>query len=343
MAQAPRPRARRLGRRPAPSPAARRSDPDGAERRRADRAQRPGDQPGDRCVSRRPRCSPRPRWAGATAPSRRRRSSAPSRTLERQLASPSGDTRTAPPTRRAPRRRLIAPSLRTKAGAGHDHLLSCLQRTTRREMGSRPIGSSRTDQPDLRHARRDHRRAGRGHARPHEARDPGGAQAERPRAATRDPASSSTTRSAAATRAQGVAAPSQASGTHMARGRGRSGAPNGIRIRAAGLKGRCPRPLDDGGTRCAAGGLYLRRGGSRGIRPVPRRESARVALAPRRPSPCASVLHQCLRCVTPARAALSGAAPRGVARASPSVLAASPIRRQAFPRRRHRPHLPCAP
>jgi hypothetical protein len=26
------------------------------------------------------------------------------------------------------------------------------------------------------------------------------------------------------------------------------GAPNGIRIRAAGLKGRCPRPLDDGGT-----------------------------------------------------------------------------------------------
>ena len=27
-----------------------------------------------------------------------------------------------------------------------------------------------------------------------------------------------------------------------------SGAPNGIRIRAAGLKGRCPRPLDDGGT-----------------------------------------------------------------------------------------------
>src|SRR5664280_1844674 len=35
-----------------------------------------------------------------------------------------------------------------------------------------------------------------------------------------------------------------------------SGAPNGIRIRAAGLKGRCPRPLDDGGTR-VAGGLYL--------------------------------------------------------------------------------------
>src|SRR5665647_1463249 len=34
-----------------------------------------------------------------------------------------------------------------------------------------------------------------------------------------------------------------------------SGAPNGIRIRAAGLKGRCPRPLDDGGTRCRPG-LY---------------------------------------------------------------------------------------
>ena len=27
------------------------------------------------------------------------------------------------------------------------------------------------------------------------------------------------------------------------------GTPNGIRIRVAGLKGRCPRPLDDGGTR----------------------------------------------------------------------------------------------
>ena len=26
------------------------------------------------------------------------------------------------------------------------------------------------------------------------------------------------------------------------------GTPNGIRIRVAGLKGRCPRPLDDGGT-----------------------------------------------------------------------------------------------
>ena len=32
-----------------------------------------------------------------------------------------------------------------------------------------------------------------------------------------------------------------------------SGAPNGIRIRAAGLKGRCPRPLDDGGTLCRRG------------------------------------------------------------------------------------------
>ena len=27
----------------------------------------------------------------------------------------------------------------------------------------------------------------------------------------------------------------------------KTGAPNGIRIRVAGLKGRCPRPLDDGG------------------------------------------------------------------------------------------------
>ena len=27
----------------------------------------------------------------------------------------------------------------------------------------------------------------------------------------------------------------------------KSGAPNGIRIHVAGLKGRCPRPLDDGG------------------------------------------------------------------------------------------------
>src|SRR5664280_1091582 len=43
-----------------------------------------------------------------------------------------------------------------------------------------------------------------------------------------------------------------------------TGAPNGIRIRAAGLKGRCPRPLDDGGTR-VAGGLYL------GVRGAPTR------------------------------------------------------------------------
>ena len=28
----------------------------------------------------------------------------------------------------------------------------------------------------------------------------------------------------------------------------KNGTPNGIRIRVAGLKGRCPRPLDDGGT-----------------------------------------------------------------------------------------------
>jgi hypothetical protein len=30
---------------------------------------------------------------------------------------------------------------------------------------------------------------------------------------------------------------------------GNSGAPNGIRTRAAALKGRCPRPLDDGGSK----------------------------------------------------------------------------------------------
>ncbi len=28
----------------------------------------------------------------------------------------------------------------------------------------------------------------------------------------------------------------------------KDGTPNGIRIRVGGLKGRCPRPLDDGGT-----------------------------------------------------------------------------------------------
>ena len=43
----------------------------------------------------------------------------------------------------------------------------------------------------------------------------------------------------------------------------RNGAPNGIRIRAAGLKGRCPRPLDDGGT-------------------VPRRDYTCWAVSPRR-------------------------------------------------------------
>ena len=37
-----------------------------------------------------------------------------------------------------------------------------------------------------------------------------------------------------------------------------SGAPNGIRIRAAGLKGRCPRPLDDGGTQVPPGDYISR-------------------------------------------------------------------------------------
>ena len=48
----------------------------------------------------------------------------------------------------------------------------------------------------------------------------------------------------------------------------KSGAPNGIRIRAAGLKGRCPRPLDDGGTRCRRGIIPCARGcaGTQGAR-----------------------------------------------------------------------------
>ena len=60
-------------------------------------------------------------------------------------------------------------------------------------------------------------------------------------------------------------------GREEQRPREEGGAPNGIRIRAAGLKGRCPRPLDDGGTRTRLGGVYLlrERGGfPAGSRPV---------------------------------------------------------------------------
>jgi hypothetical protein len=52
-----------------------------------------------------------------------------------------------------------------------------------------------------------------------------------------------------------------------------SRAPNGIRTRAAALKGRCPRPLDDGGsTVTAAVALGARRRGPpqhRGQKPLP--------------------------------------------------------------------------
>lgn len=110
---------------------------------------------------------------------------------------------------------------------------------------------------------------------------------------------------------------------------GRSGAPNGIRIRAAGLKGRCPRPLDDGGTRTRRGIIPVReRGGSRrGSAPFFSSCSSCARATPARgPRPP----HQCLRCLTPAPAARSGAAPRGVATASPSALATSPTGLHAF-------------
>ena len=46
-------------------------------------------------------------------------------------------------------------------------------------------------------------------------------------------------------------------------------APNGIRTRAAALKGRCPGPLDDGGSRDGQG---------QGLLPVRRREFSRSSL-----------------------------------------------------------------
>jgi hypothetical protein len=51
-----------------------------------------------------------------------------------------------------------------------------------------------------------------------------------------------------------------------------SSAPNGIRTRAAALKGRCPRPLDDGGSTIAAFARGACRRGPpqhRGRKPVP--------------------------------------------------------------------------
>src|SRR5260370_21996380 len=60
-----------------------------------------------------------------------------------------------------------------------------------------------------------------------------------------------------------------------------SGAPNGIRTRAAALKGRCPRPLDDGGsTAIAAGTRGARRRG-------PPQHRGRSALPAKRLSPTA--------------------------------------------------------
>src|SRR5215472_11136687 len=57
-----------------------------------------------------------------------------------------------------------------------------------------------------------------------------------------------------------------------------SGAPNGIRTRAAALKGRCPRPLDDGGsTTLAAGTRGARRRG-------PPQHRGRTTLAAKRPT-----------------------------------------------------------
>src|SRR5580700_11220577 len=62
-----------------------------------------------------------------------------------------------------------------------------------------------------------------------------------------------------------------------------SGAPNGIRTRAAALKGRCPRPLDDGGrTAFAAVTLGARR---RGL-PQHRGQLACPAKRNQAPRPC---------------------------------------------------------
>ena len=120
-----------------------------------------------------------------------------------------------------------------------------------------------------------------------------------------------------------------------------SGAPNGIRIRAAGLKGRCPRPLDDGGTRTRRGIIPVReRGGSRrGSAPFSS-SCARVALARRSRasapgSPVLALPHTGAGRTIRRRAARrrDGLAqrPRHVADPAPRV-----------PRGRHRPHLPCA-
>jgi hypothetical protein len=57
-------------------------------------------------------------------------------------------------------------------------------------------------------------------------------------------------------------------------------APNGIRTRAAALKGRCPRPLDDGGSTIAAFARGARRRGPpqhRGRKPLPAKRAANPA------------------------------------------------------------------
>ena len=61
----------------------------------------------------------------------------------------------------------------------------------------------------------------------------------------------------------------------------RAGAPNGIRIRAAGLKGRCPRPLDDGGSRAAPGIIPDARRGESALPAAPGKGSGRLSAAAR--------------------------------------------------------------
>ena len=77
---------------------------------------------------------------------------------------------------------------------------------------------------------------------------------------------------------------------HLYRPRPASSAPNGIRTRAAALKGRCPRPLDDGGLRRSSPPRTrgARRRGPpqhRGRRPPPAKRVARTDLWGRRRAP----------------------------------------------------------
>ena len=89
----------------------------------------------------------------------------------------------------------------------------------------------------------------------------------------------------------------------------RRNAPNGIRIRVCGLKGRCPRPLDDGGTRVCCSEqlgrqrpyLLLRRTDSRRLRqeaPIPsgREEGRSYDIR----QPCGHIVTLCrIRCNLP--------------------------------------------